>query len=97
MAVLSDHHWRDHQRGLAELRRVARRVVLFTWEPASSRDTWVVRDDFPCFDGADPRRATRLSRTVERLGGGPGAEAVPIPHDCLDGFPHHAYWRRPAA
>ncbi len=25
MVVLSDHHWRDHDRGLAELRRVARR------------------------------------------------------------------------
>ena len=30
MAVLSDHHWRDRQQGLRELRRVARqRVVLF--------------------------------------------------------------------
>jgi SAM-dependent methyltransferase len=33
MAVLSDHHWDDHERGLAEMRRVARRVVLFTWSP----------------------------------------------------------------
>ena len=30
MAVLSDHHWIDQARGLAELARVARRVVLFT-------------------------------------------------------------------
>src|SRR3954447_13365782 len=28
MAVLSDHHWTDHARGLAEMRRVARRRVL---------------------------------------------------------------------
>jgi SAM-dependent methyltransferase len=94
MTVLSDHHWRDHERGLAELRRVARRVVLFTWEPASSRDTWVVRDYFPCFEELIPD-GYRLSRTVERLGGG-RVDAVPIPHDCLDGF-YHAYWRRPAA
>src|SRR4051794_11927895 len=42
MAVLSDHHWADHERGLAELRRVARRVVLFTWDPATARETWIV-------------------------------------------------------
>lgn len=94
MVVLSDHHWRDHERGLAELRRVARSVVLFTWEPASSRDTWVVRDYFPCFDELIPD-GYRLSRTVERLGGA-RVEAVPIPHDCLDGF-YHAYWQRPEA
>jgi SAM-dependent methyltransferase len=94
MVVLSDHHWADHERGLAELRRVARRVVLLTWEPASSRDTWVVRDYFPCFEELIPD-GYRLSRTVERLGGA-HVEAVPIPHDCLDGF-YFAYWRRPAA
>jgi SAM-dependent methyltransferase len=94
MAVLSDHHWRDHERGIAELRRVARRVVLFTWEPASSRDTWVVRDYFPCFEDLIPD-GYELAMTVERLGGG-RVEVVPIPHDCLDGF-YHAYWRRPAA
>ncbi len=94
MVVLSDHHWRDHERGLAELRRVARRAVLFTWEPASSRDTWIVRDYFPRFEELIPD-GYRLSRTVERLGGG-RVEVVPIPHDCLDGF-YHAYWRRPEA
>ena len=47
MAVLSDHHWDDHERGLAELTRVARRVVLFTWDPATSGDSWVVRDTSP--------------------------------------------------
>jgi SAM-dependent methyltransferase len=94
MAVLSDHHWSDHERGLAELRRVARRVVLFTWEPASARQTWIVRDYFPCFEQLIPP-GYRLAMTVERLGGG-REEVVPIPHDCLDGF-FHAYWRRPQA
>jgi SAM-dependent methyltransferase len=94
MVVLSDHHWSDHERGLAELRRVARRVVLFTWEPASSRDTWVVRDYFPCFQELIPD-GYALAMPVERLGGG-RVETVPIPHDCLDGF-YHAYWRRPEA
>ena len=94
MVVLSDHHWRDHERGIAELRRVARRVVLFTWEAASARDTWVVRDYFPCFEELIPP-GYELAMTVERLGGA-RVEPVPIPHDCLDGF-YHAYWRRPEA
>jgi hypothetical protein len=94
MAVLSDHHWSDHERGLAELRRVARRVVLFTWEPASARQTWIVCDYFPCFEQLIPP-GYRLAMTLERLGGG-REEVVPIPHDCLDGF-FHAYWRRPEA
>jgi len=94
MVVLSDHHWRDHERGLAELRRVARRVVLFTWEPASARETWVVRSYFPCFERLIPD-GYELAITIERLGGG-REEVVPIPHDCLDGF-FHAYWRRPEA
>ncbi len=94
MVVLSDHHWDDHERGLAELRRVARRVVLFTWDPATSRETWVVSEYFPCFEALIPP-GYRIEMTLERLGGG-RIEAVAIPHDCLDGF-FHAYWRRPEA
>jgi hypothetical protein len=76
------------------MRRVARRVVLFTWDPATSRDTWVVSDYFPCFEELIPA-GYELGMTLERLGGG-RIEPVPIPHDCLDGF-YHAYWRRPEA
>jgi SAM-dependent methyltransferase len=92
MVVLSDHHWRDHALGLAELRRVAGRVVLFTWEPATAAETWVVRDYFPCFQELIPD-GYRLEKTLDRLGGA-HHETVPVPHDCLDGF-FHAYWRRP--
>ena len=50
MAILSDHHWQDHDCGLAELRRVARRrVVLFNWEPRSLSDSWLIRDYLPGF------------------------------------------------
>jgi SAM-dependent methyltransferase len=95
MAVLSDHHWEDHERGLAELRRVARlRVVLFTWEPRTLRDGWLVRDYLPGFARMVPSGYT-LKRLLETLGGG-RIEPVPIPHDCRDGF-LHAYWRRPRA
>jgi hypothetical protein len=94
MVVLSDHHWQGHERGLAELRRVARRVVIFTWEPATARETWVVRDYFSCFEELIPD-GYRLELTLKRLGDA-RQEVVPVPHDCVDGF-FHAYWRRPRA
>ncbi len=94
MAVLTDHHWADHARGLAEMTRVARRVVLFTWDPATVSDGWVVRDYFPSARELIPD-GYRLAHTLARLGDA-RAEPVPVPHDCLDGF-LHAYWRRPEA
>ena len=85
MAVLSDHHWRDHERGLAELRRVARRVVLFTWEPASARDTWVVRDYFPCFEELIPDgyELAHDPRAARRRAGGGRADPARLPRRLL--------------
>jgi SAM-dependent methyltransferase len=94
MVVLSDHHWRDHDRGLAELRRVARRVVLLTWDPATVHDFWLVSDYLPCFEDLITE-GFRIEQTIEALGG-VRVEAVPVPHDCVDGF-MGAYWRRPYA
>jgi SAM-dependent methyltransferase len=95
MAILSDHHWPDHERGLAELRRVARhRIVLFNWDPAAQADSWLMRDYLHGFERLVPP-GYAMEQTLERLGGG-RVEPVPIPHDCRDGF-LHAYWRRPRA
>jgi SAM-dependent methyltransferase len=95
MAILSDHHWEDHARGLAELRRVARRrVVLFNAEPGMVAESWLVRDYLHGFAGLVPPGYS-LAQTLAALGGG-RIEPVPIPHDCRDGF-MHAYWRRPHA
>src|SRR5512132_3249232 len=41
LAVLTVHHWPDRAGGLAELARVAGRVVILTWDPASS-GFWLV-------------------------------------------------------
>jgi SAM-dependent methyltransferase len=94
MAVLSDHHWSDRARGIAEMRRVARRVVLLTWDPATTHDTWLVSDYFPCMAEL-VTEAFRLEEIVDYMGGA-RVEPVPVPHDCADGF-FHAYWRRPHA
>ena len=95
MAVLSDHHWADHERGIAELRRVARRrAVLFTWDPARVLDAWLVRDYLPGFADLIPARFV-LADTARALGDAE-IRVVPVPHDCRDGF-LHAFWRRPHA
>jgi SAM-dependent methyltransferase len=94
MAVLTDHHWSDHARGLAEMARVAKRVVLFSWDPATVHDMWIVRDYLTTVPELIPD-GYRLAHTLARLGDA-RAEPVPIPHDCRDGF-FHAYWRRPEA
>jgi SAM-dependent methyltransferase len=91
MAVLSDHHWVDRAGGLRELRRVARRAVVFQWDPAFRDAFWLV-DYLPSF-------AVGLERWLDeaRVTLGTTREiTVPIPHDCRDGF-LMAYWRRPEA
>jgi SAM-dependent methyltransferase len=95
MAVLTLHHWGDWRAGIEELRRVARRVVVFSWDPSFAGRLWVSAEYFPGLvdesvsgfpslaDQAGAVRATRVA-------------AVPIPHDCRDGF-YGAHWRRPEA
>ena len=90
MAVLSDHHWEDRLGGLRELRRVARRAVVFQWDPAY--DFWLTRDYLPSFPGP---QTLSLAATAAALGA-TRSIPVPIPHDCRDGF-LMAYWRRPEA
>jgi SAM-dependent methyltransferase len=92
MAVLSDHHWSDRPAGLRELRRVARRVVLFTFDPAYADALWLVPDYLPGFRSLP-------GMTIGEIGaclGDVDVETVPVPHDCADGF-MGAWWRRPEA
>lgn len=95
MASLTLHHWSDWRRGVAEMRRVARRrVVLFTWDP-DGEGFWLTRDYLPWLAAWD---ATRFPTIAELEGALPGAavEAVPIPRDCVDGV-LAAFWARPEA
>ena len=94
MASLTVHHWSDKERGLKEMRRVARdRVVILTYDPAH-RGFWLM-DYFPQLVTMDEAQMPRLS-DYEAWLGPVDVSAVPIPHDCADGF-LYAYWRRPAA
>lgn len=100
LAVFSDHHWRDRGRGLRELRRVARRrVVLFNVDPVMTWRFWLTAEYLPSFAELVPEWALRPGAWVEHLERALGPVrlvAVPVPHDCRDGF-YAAYWRRPAA
>jgi hypothetical protein len=93
MAFATIHHWQDPFAGLREMRRVARRVVVFTYDHSDSGLFWLNRDYLPEFAGLFAGRPalTELAGAI-----GARAEPVPIPWDCADGF-YEAYWRRPAA
>ncbi|MEU0781311.1 methyltransferase domain-containing protein [Streptomyces sp. NPDC006173] len=97
MALLTVHHWSDVTAGVAELRRIARRrIVILTWDQRVFREQfWLVRDYLPQAAAFDDTRAIPTERLAELLGGA-REEAVPVPHDCTDGF-GAAYWRRPRA
>ena len=95
LGVLTIHHWSDWRAGVRELIRVTRqRVVLFTWDPASD-GFWLVQDYLPVMRERDRQRFPALGALQEEVGDAQ-VKAVPIPHDCRDGF-LGAYWRRPAA
>ena len=95
MAVCSVHHWKDPIGGLREMRRVARRVVVFLFDTSDPNLFWMTRDYLPEFAGV---RGVRVLAALPRLADsiGAGLEPVPIPWDCDDGF-FEAYWRRPEA
>lgn len=94
MAVLTVHHWADKEKGLKEMRRVTKGpVVLLTFDP-SLRNFWL-GDYLPALFTLDDGQMPLMSQ-YEAWFGHVDISAVPIPHDCSDGF-LCAYWRRPRA
>ena len=96
MAVSTVHHWQDPIAGLRELRRVARRVVVLTFdtdEPGWPDRFWLTRDYLPEFTGV-LEGFPSLAGMADAIGA--RTESVPIPWDCTDGL-FEAYWRRPGA
>src|SRR5262245_54224783 len=95
LAVFTVHHWSDPGAGLAELRRVARKQVVVTWEPAVfAQHFWLVRDYLP--EAAERERHLATLATVVAHLGPATAERLLVPEDCTDGF-FGAYWKRPHA
>jgi SAM-dependent methyltransferase len=97
LAVLTIHHWTDVQAGIAEMRRIARRRLVFlTWDAdVLAERFWLLSDYLPDARRADAELAVPLEQLADLLDQ-PVVTAVPVPHDCADGF-GAAFWRRPAA
>ncbi|UJA20121.1 class I SAM-dependent methyltransferase [Thermoleophilia bacterium SCSIO 60948] len=90
-AILSIHHWTDPRRGIEEMRRVARRSVVLTFDRAVLRESWV-RHYAPQINELD-----EPFPSIGELAGWMGAAAVsplPIPADCSDLF-LEAWFGRP--
>jgi len=96
MAFSTVHHWQDPLAGLRQMRRVARRVVVFTFDATDAawrRRFWLTRDYLP-----EVANLVAGWPSLAGLAGAIGARAEPvlIPWDCADGF-FEAHWRRPEA
>jgi SAM-dependent methyltransferase len=93
LALLTVHHWVDMDAGLAELRRVSRCQVIFTFDPAMHDALWVFHEYVPASLGF--AEEAPLQKVIDALGSDRvEIQVVPVPADCTDGFAS-AYWQRP--
>ena len=85
MAVLTIHHWDDElERGIEELRRVARdAVVILTYDPLVSGEMWLMADYLPEVAELD----RRIFPSPEQLAGWLGGADT---HRGRAGFARHA-------
>jgi SAM-dependent methyltransferase len=94
LAIHTVHHWRDAGAGLAELRRVARRQVVVTWDPSVNARFWLLRDYVPELADLEATLATldEVTAALEVV----SVSALRVPRGCRDGF-LGAHWEDPAA
>jgi SAM-dependent methyltransferase len=96
LATLTVHHWEGLEAGLREMQRVARRQVIFFFEPSLASSLWFVGEYFPEILDLDSERAApgleHLAATLSVRHVAP----VLVPADCHDGFAG-CYWNRPEA
>jgi len=94
MASVTVHQWPDLERGLGELRRVARGpVAILTFDPVVP-ERWWQPVYVPELYEVEARRMPPLERIAAALGGDVEIRTVPIPADCVDGF-GQAFFARP--
>jgi hypothetical protein len=96
MAVLTVHHWdEDQERGVREMRRVAREaVVIVTYDPDVSARMWLMADYLPEVAALDRRIFPSPQRLASWLGGVARIETMLIPSDTPD-WMIGAFWAHP--
>lgn len=96
MTLLSLHHWTNWRAGISEMRRLASRRMVLTYDPELHSSFWLARDYIPEIAVFERARVPRVDDIVSALGGDIEIIKLEVPWDCVDGvFPAH--WRRPAA
>ena len=96
MAILTVHHWDDDQeRGVRELRRVARGpVVILTIDPEISARMWLIADYLPEVAQLDRRTFPTPATLAHWLGGEADIQAVPVSRDTPD-WSLASFWAHP--
>jgi SAM-dependent methyltransferase len=96
LAIFTVHHWRDTNRGLRELARVAGRQVILSYDAIVEDGFWLVEDYFPEMAALDDDNRAYTSQAIARVLDVQRIEPVLVPSDCIDGFAA-CYWNRPDA
>jgi SAM-dependent methyltransferase len=96
MAIVTVHHWdAEQERGVRELRRVARGpVVILTYDPRVSATMWLMADYLPEVAAMDHAIFPHPERLAGWLGGEVTIEPVPIPRDTPD-WMLGSFWAHP--
>ncbi len=96
MAILTLHHWdQDTERGVRELRRVARGpVVILTYDAEISGRMWLMADYLPEVAALDRTIFPDPAQIAAWLGGTVELETLPIPRDTRD-WMLGSYWAHP--
>lgn len=96
MAILSVHHWdEERERGVRELRRVARGpVVILTYDAIVSGAMWLMADYLPEVASMDLQIFPPPELLAEWLGDEVRIEKLPIPRDTPD-WQLGSFWAHP--
>jgi SAM-dependent methyltransferase len=96
IAIVTIHHWDEEQeRGVRELRRVARdAVVILTFDPVITGRMWLMAGYLPEVAAIDVRTFPAPDRVAEWLGGVCTIAPVPIARDTPD-WMLASFWAHP--
>jgi SAM-dependent methyltransferase len=96
MAIVTLHHWdADRERGVREMRRVARGpVVIATYDPEISGAMWLMADYLPEVAAMDHAIFPAPAAIAGWLGGDVAIEPLPIARDCQD-WMLGSFWAHP--